>query len=235
MSSWAMAKMLPMTRTARSPEKMDKAPTPRWTRIRAVYVASERRLRDEFKPQLRADADERRGPLRRRATDRLLPRVDGVAVPRRAHRAPPRRLRGLLGRRRAAARRRPVRGVVLVGADLVCGDFGLGERLCANKPVGYASRRWLDAMREASRELCTGERRPRRHALEELAGRDGVLHRLRRGELMLNGGSKHRTFLANFSKSNPSRLSISRSSSKNRVGRLPPSPNTGAMSSLPMR
>ena len=84
-------------------------------------------------------------------------------------------------------------------------------------------------------DLGLGERRPRRHALEELAGRDGVLHRLRRDELMLNGGSKHRTFLANFSKSNPSRFSISRSSSKNRVGRLPPSPNTGAMSSLPVR
>ena len=35
-------------------------------------------------------------------------------------------------------------------------------------------------------DLGLGERRPRRHALEELAGRDGVLHRLRRGELMLN-------------------------------------------------
>ena len=171
----------------------------------AVDVARERRLGNELKPQLRADADERRGPLRRRAADRLLPRVDGVAVPRRAHRAPARRLRGLLGRRRAAARGRPVRGIIFVGAHLVRGDLGLGER------------------------------RPRRHALEELAGRDGVLHRLRHGELMLNGGSKHRTFLANFSKSNPSRLSISRSSSKNRVGRLPPSPKTGAMSSLPMR
>ena len=116
-------------------------------------VARERRLGNEFKPQLRADADERRGPLRRRATDRLLPRVDGVAVPRRAHRAPARRLRGLLGRRRAAARGRPVRRVVLVGAHLVRGDLGLGER------------------------------RPRRHALEELAGRDGVLHGLL-GELL---------------------------------------------------
>ena len=157
MSSWAMAKMLPMTRTARSPAKTDKETNPRRTRIRAVDVARERRLRDEFKPQLRADADERRGPLRRRATDRLLPRVDGVAVPRRANRAPPRRLRGLLGRRRAAARGRPVGRVVLVGAYLVRGDLGLGER------------------------------RPRRHALEELAGRDGVLHRLRRGELTLRG------------------------------------------------
>ena len=200
-----MAKMFPMTRTARSPARKGKATIRRRTRIRAVDVASERRLGNEFKPQLRADADERRGPLGRRATDRLLPRVDGVAVPRRAHRAPARRLRGLLGRRRAAARGRPVRRVVLVGAHLVRGDLGLGER------------------------------RPRRHALEELAGRDGVLHRLRGAELMLNGGSKHRTFLANFSKSNPSRLSISRSSSKNRVGRLPPSPKTGAMSSLPMR
>ena len=184
MSSWAMAKMLPMTRTARSPVKECKATIWRRTRIRAVDVARERRLRDEFKPQLRADADERGGPFRRRTTNRLLPRVDGVAVPRRAHRAPARRLRGLLGRRRAAARGRPVGRVVLVGAHLVRGDLGLGER------------------------------RPRRHALEELAGRDGVLHRLRgtasrrRAEHRRRG----RTFLANFSKSKPSRLSISRSS-----------------------
>ena len=83
MSSWAMAKMLPMTRTARSPARTDKATNWRQTRIRAVDVASERRLGNQLKPQLRADADERRGPLGRRATDRLLPRVDGVAVPTR--------------------------------------------------------------------------------------------------------------------------------------------------------
>ena len=122
-------------------------------------VARERRFGNELKPQLRADADERGGPFRRRAADGLLPRVDGVAVPRRAHRAPARRLRGLLGRRRAAARGRPVGRVVLVGAHLVRGDLGLGER------------------------------RPRRHALEELARRDRVLHRLRRDELTLRGRS----------------------------------------------
>ena len=85
-------------------------------------------------------------------------------------------------------------------------------------------------------DLGLGERGSRRHALEEIAGRDGVLHRLRRDELTSRWLiDERRTFLANFSKSNPSRLSISRSSSKNRVGRLPPSPKTGAMSSLPMR
>ena len=82
-------------------------------------------------------------------------------------------------------------------------------------------------------DLGLGERRPRRHALEELAGRDRVLHRLRRDELTIARTiDKRRTFFANFSKSKPSRLSISRSSSKNRVGRFPPSPKTGAMSSL---
>ena len=42
------------------------------TRIRAVDVARERRLRDELEAELRADADERRGPFRRRAADGLL-------------------------------------------------------------------------------------------------------------------------------------------------------------------
>ena len=99
MSSWAMAKMLPMTRTARRIWR----PTP----IRAVDVARERRLGNEFKPQLRADADERRGSLGRRAADRLLPRVDGVAVPRRCTDAPVARLTAR--RRRAYGRLIPNR------------------------------------------------------------------------------------------------------------------------------
>ena len=41
-------------------------------------VASERRLGNEFKPQLRADADERRGSLRRRAADGFLTRIPAM-------------------------------------------------------------------------------------------------------------------------------------------------------------
>ena len=41
-------------------------------RALAVDVARERGLRDELEAELRADADERRGPLRRGAADRPL-------------------------------------------------------------------------------------------------------------------------------------------------------------------
>ena len=47
----------------------------------AVHVAPERRLGNEFKPQLRADADERRGSFRRRATDGLLTGVPAMLSP----------------------------------------------------------------------------------------------------------------------------------------------------------